>query len=774
MEHPPLTREQCVEFLANPVRNPLTGAPLRNPNAERAVMIRRMCEYIMRGEPVPAGIMTSTLARSMTARPSQPQATRQQRQQARQVPTTHFIFNEQEIPFNEVAKSLYHYGRGLDNQPYKLKYETYFIRPNTNDLDLFYSKAQTYFPNDWIQHYAHGRRVSMPRYTNPYPQLDLPQPPSIEFKGRLVTYRQVGGIVYSMIDAHRRRVEYQYPRWVCNNMEELGEFITMIQSMFPEDWLLKYIAAGQNNQPIPVYTEPAFVNKKSPQRSPSNNPSSVSSHAPAEEHIAETCRKIFKQVDEKNPFHGTVNKMLKMCKVFVDKCDIQRLNHIKNDINNTKYVQLKQIEEEIPFAEKSFQYIFNGTYHKLPFYSEHFKTFFKNKQNNFNLTYRNQDGIGEGVFRDFIKNCLSAVKNNPAAPNKLKHERVKFFMPIYPGSLRHVVNPAFTVKQAKRLGYKHVKTESDIIRLYNLIGQLFALSARVGAPVPLYLSRTILAHILHKEYVKPYMSLMYFIMDSDPVVSNSTLDLLHNPDHIEYAYIFMNDIYPLVKDDEQVDVKNYVSYIDKYSQYKYLRQFEKDSIDTHARLQAFIDGFYIANDLKKHRVTVRELDKIMCGAPITIESVREWLATDHVSYVVNNQFNQHKQQNVIRWFKEILKDMGNAFPLEVVNAKLIEEKLNSDDSSSKSSDSVNTRLFRSKKKAFLHFFMRLMEFWTSYPKIDMESMYQVRFEREAGFPTSHTCFRQLCLTCEDIDSKETLYRRLITAVFSVEKGIGNI
>lgn len=838
----PLTREQCEEFLRNPVRNPFTGAVLRNPNAERGTAIRRICEFILRNEPVPPNLLETAVIRTMTTRattarrqtrsqthatnapptpveqtpdrprqtqsppaaeapvhrrqtqsppvaeaPTRPRRTRapratqaeaapraQRRTRATQpVPNVPFIFNQQEIPHQEVANALFQYGLHSINNTLN-QFHNYFIMRNTTDFETFHAQAMAYYPYDWAYRYVRAgiQRERMPRFTNPYPHQRIPPIPTLSWNGHEVTYRQAIVTVYNMLRAINARQHFDPPPFIRDEADGRA-FGVLASRTFPNDWLTPWVNAGMRGEPMPVYTDPPEIIQPAENRTPSNKPASFSSKTPAEETIAQTCKTMFHGIERGNPFKGIVNTMLKHCNVFIDKCDNNRIKAIRQRLSSKRYAPARRIDEIIPDPDLAFQHIFNSTYAKNQTKVAMSMAIFKSLQENVSIRNRGQAGIGVGVFRDFIKNCLNCVKNNPGADDEHSYERVKFFMPIYPGATRCVLNPHFNVQQAKQLGYKSVKTEDDILRLYNMIGQLFAFATRMDAPVPVYLSRTILAYILHKQdEIKPELSLMYYLMDSDPDVTKSTLELMRVPEYIEYAYINMNDHYPLVAEDKPVEADNFVKYIDLFSRYKYLRQFQKDAPDTFNRLKAFVKGFYIANDLKENKVTVRELEKMMCGAPVSLEAVREWLNTNHIRYVVNDRFNERNQQRVIEWFKEILNEMGATIPLDEINEAILKEKINSEDSTSRSSDSANKIIFRSKRRAFLHFFIRLMEFWTSYPKIDMESAYQVRFEREVGFPTSHTCFRQLCLTCNDIHSKQDLYVRLVKAVFSVERGIG--
>jgi hypothetical protein len=759
----PLTREECEAFMRNPTINPFTGANFRTRNGDRETFAREVCEYILRGEEVPAALLARNPNRSRTA-----SARTQHHHPHGGVDV--FRFNQEVLEHEEVARALWSYGRG-DN------FHTSFIREGTDDMTDFLQQVNATYPHEWIQRYRISgiRRQPFPSFQNPFPHIQLSHR-RVPFNGHMLTYKEVAIMLYDIMHAIATQTILQITD-IIRTHEDAREFLRTITQIFPEDWINYYVTAARNNMPMPRYIEPSHVNLphvRPPSPSPLNKPKTISPTTPDEQTIANTCKTMLHGIT-KDPFRVLAHKMKKICTTFVQKCDNQRIKEVRGVIRTKQYIYHDQIENITLDPSYAFQQVVSGNKNKNETKRILFMNVFKRNWGSVSIKYKGQRGVGEGVMRDFVQNCLNAVKNNPTSERP--QDNVKFFMPIYPGSNRYVINPKFTIQQAKQLGYNNVKSEADVLHIYYMIGQLFAFCTRYDVPVPIYLSRTILASILHKqEHITPEMSIMYYLMDSDPDVAKSTVDLMRIPEHIEYTMINMNDDFPLVHSDEDIPVTadNYIQYIDKYSRHKFLHQFQKDAINTHDRLKAFIDGFYIQKTLKANNVTVRELEKMMCGASVSMQTIREWLRSGHIEYNINQNADAEKQTQVVNWFKEIVNEMGETIPLDEFNRELLKQKEGSEASSSRSSDSSTARRIRSKKTAFMLFFMNLMQFWTSYRKIDMESKHQVRFERPRGLPTSHTCFYQLCLPYEDVSSKADLYKRLITATFGVEQGIGLI
>jgi hypothetical protein len=296
------------------------------------------------------------------------------------------------------------------------------------------------------------------------------------------------------------------------------------------------------------------------------------------------------------------------------------------------------------------------------------------------------------------------------------------------------------------------------------VGSFFAFCARHDFPVPYYFARVIVSHIIYKkESIPPELYVFNYLADEDPGRVQGVKRLLTHPEEIEYSYIYMNDEFNLDGTGAEVEVtdKTFFDYLHKLSEHKFTKQLTKDKAFTNVILDAFIQGFYLGKKLQDLRITTREFDKLLCGTPITINSIRDWVRerADHIRYAANSQ---HERQ-IIAWFKEIMREMEHSpeFP-----AGMMDTVLEASPTPSKS------RSRKRRVKAFVEFFMRLMKFWTGFRKLDMSANYTVNFERDNGLPTSHMCFNTLCLP-RNVRSKENLYELLVTSALEVEPGAGN-
>jgi hypothetical protein len=178
------------------------------------------------------------------------------------------------------------------------------------------------------------------------------------------------------------------------------------------------------------------------------------------------------------------------------------------------------------------------------------------------------------------------------------------------------------------------------------------------------------------------------------------------------------------------------------------RQIAEGKQDTSRRLKALVDGFYIRNKLRRDHATIKHIEKLLNGLSITEQSIRTWLKGNHID--IRHSDNQEEQ--VGTWFREILNDEGRTFPL------------------SEFDKSASKTTLAERKKLFVEFFTKLMYFWCGLRKLDTQRTYQVMFI-ENPIPKSSTCFYQLKLP-KNVPSKEELYRKLVSAVFNVEAGVG--
>lgn len=720
-----ITREQCDEFMANQSRNPVTNRPI-DPNGRVARSLRLRCAELTAA--APPATATSAAATRGTQRPLTQQDCDEFRQNPARNPVTRMTIQPSGTTANRIRRDC----------------DAMFPVPGQAPAPIQRTRraaAVNATPAVQAQARAEATR-SRRRRTNIDVRAAANQPliNDVEYNGVHLNARVIATILYQIgTGADNDALNIRTPNDIMDFIQFLRE------AGYPDIWLARYAMAGRNGAPMPVFRDPNTASAPAaaqPVQSPSmsNKLKRFSSRSiPVEEVVIKNCNDRFEGITEP-PFKSKANKLMRMCHDYMTVCDTERVKTLQRAMQRKRYA-MNHMNVAIPDPHKCFSHVFN----------RHLEGVFKCHIENIRVRFQGQQGIGVGVVRTFAQECI----------NQVRHD--KFFAPVHSSSTRHVINPNMTVERARALGY-HVQNNEDLGRLYGVIGHLFAFCARFDFPVPIYLARAVSAHILYKETeITPEHYVFYYALDADEDVVNSKVRLLREPNTIEYVFMEGNDDFRLYDTDDEVPitVDNYFDYLHRYSRHMFTRQLIKGAPDTSALLSAFINGFYIRRFLRKEQVTVRELEKLMCGKPITFENIKEWIDDPRViSYYPRSA---HEEQ-ILEWFKEILADLGKSMPLE--DMQHISPV--SDRASREYSRSLNSR---QRRKVFTEFFMNLMQFWTSYRKLDSESRHQVTFERDNGLPTAHTCFRQLCLP-RDVRSREDLYQRLIIATSNVERGVG--
>jgi hypothetical protein len=511
------------------------------------------------------------------------------------------------------------------------------------------------------------------------------------FNGVQLTNQEVAATLheYGMIMGRNSFATLRTP-FIHNTTDHFG-FIMHTTNVYPAQWRDYYIEAGKQLQPLPAYKEPeAFT-------APEYDPERYDSRSiQPDEVVTMECKNAFGQLFPQHKREK--NRLIRICNNYMTTCDLKDIQDIHIYLQKKSYGVATTTALHLEDSRFPFTYVFNTRQQHV----------FLQDIDNLIVTAHGQDGIGSGVVRDFIQSCVDQVKNSA------------LFVPVYRGSSRYVLNPSITLQEVRKMGYA-VRTRADVATLYRAIGALFAFCARYDLPVPITLARGVCARILYKESaITPEMNMFYYMMDGDPAITNSMKSLLqYSPQELKAVEIRMNDLARIADTNTHVTSDNVVRYVTEMSVHTLVRS---------DYLGAFIDGFFITKHLRYKRVNIRQLERLVFGERIQMDSIRAWLAKPtSIQYIAETA----NEQKVATWFHEILYE--------------------------ETSDE--------------EWFMRLIQFWTGYQKIDMEATHQVKFERDDGLPTSHTCFRQLCLP-RNVGSKDELRRRMQTALDNVERGIG--
>lgn len=452
------------------------------------------------------------------------------------------------------------------------------------------------------------------------------------------------------------------------------------------------------------------------------------------------CMTMFTDVSPE--FNGFANKMRKVCKDLHSKCNAQALNTLRERLrafnphgvshNYNLTFTKQQVDSKILIKT-----LWN-TFKQGNTDPQMFNHLWRTNIDRLRIEVRGSQGIGSGVTRTTLQQMADEIHS------------LNMFVPAEDGGTRYVVNPAAIHPSFfNDMGFASVSTTKDVKEVFWFLGNMFAFMLRFDIPIKdIYLSYAILARLMFKESeIDASEEILYFFLDM-PNTSKPDANLLQRADDIEHCVIEMNGRFNLVPSAENEDITkhNFVKYLSLLSRHWLTRQITPDARNTFEFLQAFIDGFYMRNELRRANATVQQLDQLLGGSMISEEQLRLWMQRDLI------QFHQVDEQKK-RWFKDIMLDMGDSFPFAEIGED--RDKLSAEE----------------RKTIFLGFISRLMYFWTGVRRMSMHNVHQVIMLPSEGLPTSSTCFYQLKLP-NNLRNRADLYKRLVTAVYNVESIVG--
>ena len=708
-----ITQGDCEEFQRNPDRNPLTGRAIQ-PDGPTAQQLRRRCEELY-------GAPNAAAARTRAAPQPEP--------------------IDLDLPVAETLRIVYEIGQARwENYQGRVPQRTVAIPTNNNRRGLptdrhameFLARAMRQTSIERVLRFYVANKLGITYdaiMSGTAPPISVYHSDMANILNRPVSDRNF--MMHLLWDSAAIRIPE--PRQAEAEASQGIPF-------YPPNYTLQELEGLREHIPLTEYLNMRKAVEKWGQRSRSSpmERRAYSSASPREDAIRDQCKTLLAGVGSGGVvFRGLANRLKKVCNDVTKDCanveairrplwDAYRTSAIIKLNSMTPGQELRGIIKIMLSREK-------------PFSDIHDDIFLGNIRS-YNINYRDQTGVGEGVVRNAIQSMLDSVVAGG------------FFVPAEEGSLRHVINPDLTAEKLRQKGYIGIKDEEDILLAYRVIGRLFAFCLRNDIPIGIYLSRGMLARLVHRDSeIQPEEYVMYLLMDM-PQTGTSLINLMRDPDSIEHIGLSMNDEFELVTGSRNADLTkdNFVEYLQRKAKHQLIKQIAEGKMDTSQRLKGMVDGFYVRNRLRRAGTTVAQLDKLLSGVGITQQSIRDWLArTPHPVEILDNGAEREVRIGV--WLKEILSDFGWGFPVEELGRE----------------DRVP---IAERRTMFLDFFGRLLYFWTGLRKMDLSRTYQVSFI-DGPTPKASTCFYKLKLP-NSIRSKQELYRKLVFAVYSVEAGVG--
>lgn len=340
----------------------------------------------------------------------------------------------------------------------------------------------------------------------------------------------------------------------------------------------------------------------------------------------------------------------------------------------------------------------------------------------FEVTYREGEGIGEGVARDFIQNCMNELLKYKVFVAVNKDEPV----------LRYVVNEAFAPSETfiEKMG-----GEYDKELFFVFVGRLLGLVLLNEVGLHFNLSYAILAVMVYKVEELDVDDLIGCYMLDYPVEFKGLLNLMKTPDDI--AYVELN-----LLNGDAVDKNNFRVWLGEIAQVTYRNS-----------LKLLGPGFEpLRKLLRDEKVPFSAIDKLITFETVNADTLKLLIANLQRTTPVGSEV-----------MVSILQDKGRSFPYEVIGI----------DKPSRSNG---------RSQVFFQFIEKLLLFWSSLKHYVPSFNYGIVRVRDYSdpsvpleqrpLPVSHTCFTRIDIPESYYDNRDMLYKKLVQAVYAVEEGIG--
>jgi len=522
------------------------------------------------------------------------------------------------------------------------------------------------------------------------------------------------------------------------------------------------IASIKNESHLPISTITVAIDNL-PERGPVTKRGSIIYDAKIP--IFPTCAEMLSNIS--SPFKRTANKLKLICNSFSKQCtslDREKL-YLWRELSEYPTSRTRTVKANPEYCIPSLFKLWKAQSPRER------ATYMLLDKDLLYIEYEGQMGEGDGVRRSFIQRVLDEF---------IIH---KIFVPSTgESSERHFINPEFDPSKAfkKACGMQFVSEEEYVI-FYEFIGRLLGFVLMNDVGLSFHLSHSILAHMIYKhEDITNDDYLAYGLFDFQDEF-RSYINLMRQPEHIEYAYLSFNSDYDLRSTDDDVDVSSFGDYIREKCKYRMLHKvFSKEqkpnAVDVYPRFKGMVKGF---STLRKFfgtlKLTVPTLDKLLTFGTVSLTTVLDLI----------ENFERNMAGNYVETtanMVSILRDNGETFPYDVIGIE-------------------RPRSQTERRKYFLQFIERLLMFWSSYKRYcdslgyflivkhveEFDAAKRVtrnadaskrraltENERKNMLPESHTCFARIDIPDTYKNDRDLMYRKLVQCAYFMEAGISNL
>jgi hypothetical protein len=381
---------------------------------------------------------------------------------------------------------------------------------------------------------------------------------------------------------------------------ELDLFINYVKNNFPKIVLPNNFSNNNNSQ---VYT----INN-------AYNEWDVNANANAS--FPTTCETLLTDVDPM--FYEFSRKVAKICSS-IKSYNLPTKTNMKIILKRPKLQIIANPEHPV---DSLVYKVYNKTIEDLPLLLE-----------DFDVTYEGQEGIGEGVNRDFITRCIKDLVSELLEP---------------------VVKSNNTKNNTKtNLGQYNIKKKLDLTyatkRKLVTFGYLIGIMVLNDIPFEIELKRSLLHMCLFNTKPSEDISYLVYQMVEDPDSKIFIQQLMKNPDHIELSGLDFEDV---GRKEKPVTKSNFISFLRIWEEYYHIPPYCKYVAEGMNKKTG------ISNILLKKGINVYKMYDILCNNKLDKEKVKD--------FVKEQVFFEKVPTEVQGWFSNILLESDVEFVKNLV------------------------------------------------------------------------------------------------------------
>ena len=335
----------------------------------------------------------------------------------------------------------------------------------------------------------------------------------------------------------------------------------------------------------------------------------------------------------------------------------------------------------------------------------------------------------------------------------------------------YVPDDEFCYITISKAGFDAASNPLFIKKFYKFIGQLLSFILVNDCGIEHNLSSYTLANFnnISRNHFDKY-DYVYFMLNDFPEFATSILNLMSDPDNIEYVCIGFNDYYKLTDEDKDIDKDDIEKYLELVSEYMMTTTILRKDIDipTGTNMDVLIE-----KSKKMHKYVCKGIPDVIKTYfnKLTLNAINSYLVTPTMSDEIINKLKINFRNSMNKKMRTLTGDLKNKY--EKLTNLFISRVL--------TNPIANPN--EDQQATFFKFIDKLLKFWSGSSFYKDAEEYKIQINgglSSTHLPQSHTCFFLIDLpdyttaanVSNDDDIAQLLYNKIENAISNVEGGIG--